>query len=95
VTGLSLIAAVTVGAVIGAAGRMLAARCRTAPIWLPLAAGVAAAVLATVLTRMAAVDGPGPTLVEFVLQVLFAAAGVTVVTLTADRPGSPTPGKIR
>jgi uncharacterized membrane protein YeaQ/YmgE (transglycosylase-associated protein family) len=94
-TGSSLIAAVTVGAVIGVAGRVLATRCRTVPMWLPLAAGVAAAVLATVLTRMAAVDGPGPTLVEFVLQVLFAAAGVTVVALTADRPGAHAPGKIR
>ncbi|GIF45145.1 GlsB/YeaQ/YmgE family stress response membrane protein [Actinoplanes xinjiangensis] len=94
-TGLSLIAAVSVGAVIGAAGRMLAARCRTVPVWLPLAAGVAAALLATVLTRMAATDGPGPTLVEFVLQVLFAAAGVTLVALTADRPGTPSSGEIR
>jgi uncharacterized membrane protein YeaQ/YmgE (transglycosylase-associated protein family) len=94
-TGLSLIAAVTVGAVIGVAGRMLAARCRTVPMWLPLAAGIAAAVLATVATRMASVAGPGPTLVEFVLQVLFAAAGVTVVALTADRPAPSAPGKIR
>ncbi|GIE78760.1 hypothetical protein Aph02nite_47100 [Actinoplanes philippinensis] len=93
-TGLSLIAAVTVGAVIGGAARILAARCRTAPWWLPLAAGVAAAVLATVLVRMAAAGGPGPTLVEFVLQVLFAGAGVTLVALTADRP-APASGKTR
>ncbi|BEL05229.1 hypothetical protein Q0Z83_034200 [Actinoplanes sichuanensis] len=94
-TGLSLIAAVTVGAVIGVAGRMLAARCRTVPVWLPPAAGVAAAVLATVLTRMASVGEPGPTLVEFVLQVLFAVAGVTAVALTAERPGTPTSEKLR
>ncbi|WP_433796946.1 hypothetical protein [Actinoplanes sp. CA-252034] len=95
-TGLSLIAAVTVGAFLGAAGRMVAVRCRTAPWWLPPAAGVAAALLATVAVRMATAGGPGPTLVELVLQVLFAAAGVTLVALTADRPGPVTsPGETR
>lgn len=94
-TGLSLISAVTVGAVIGVAGRILATRCRTVPMWLPPAAGVAAAVLATVGIRMTTVGGPGPALVEFVLQVLFATIGVTAVALTAERPGDPAPGKLR
>lgn len=87
-TGLSLITAVAVGAVIGLAGRFLAFRGRTVPVWLPVAAGVAAAVMATVIARMANSDRPGPTVLELVLQVLFAAAGVAVVAVTADRPAS-------
>ncbi|SDT27837.1 GlsB/YeaQ/YmgE family stress response membrane protein [Actinoplanes derwentensis] len=87
-TGLSLITAVAIGAVIGIVGRVLTRRGRNVPLWLPVAAGVAAAVLATVIARMANSDRPGPTLLEIVLQVLFAAAGVAVVAVTADRPSS-------
>ncbi|WP_328471417.1 hypothetical protein OHA21_07185 [Actinoplanes sp. NBC_00393] len=84
-TALSLIIAVTVGVVAGVTGRMLLRRGRTVPLWLPIAAGVAAAVLATVLSRMANTDRPGPTLTEILLQVLFAVAGVAVVAVTADQ----------
>ncbi|MFC4070295.1 hypothetical protein [Actinoplanes subglobosus] len=87
-TGQSLIIAVTVGVVLGVAGRLLAGRRRSLPLWLPPAAGVAAALLATVLTRMAATDPPTPATPEIILQVLFAAAGVTIVALTADRPSA-------
>ncbi|MBG0565448.1 GlsB/YeaQ/YmgE family stress response membrane protein [Actinoplanes aureus] len=84
-TALSLIIAVTVGVVVGVAGRTLVRRGRTVPLWLPIAAGVAAAVLATVVARMANTARPGPTATEVVLQVLFAAAGVALVAVTADR----------
>jgi uncharacterized membrane protein YeaQ/YmgE (transglycosylase-associated protein family) len=83
-TALSLIIAVTVGVVAGAAGRALVRR-RSVPLWLLVAAGVAAAVLATVVARMAGVERPGPTVTEVVLQILLAAAGVALVAATADR----------
>ncbi|MEU4427641.1 GlsB/YeaQ/YmgE family stress response membrane protein [Actinoplanes sp. NPDC024001] len=85
-TAHSLITAVILGLVIGVAGRMLLRRSRSVPVWLPIAAGVAAAVLATVIARMANTERSGPTVVEIALQVLFALAGVTVVAITADRP---------
>ena len=87
-TAHSLIIAVTAGVVLGVAGRLLVRR-RPVPLWLPVAAGVAAAVLATVVARAANSDRPGPTVVEVILQVLFAAAGVTLVLVTADRPAVP------
>lgn len=84
-TALSLIIAVAVGVIAGVAGRILLRRDRTVPLWLPVAAGVAAAVLATVLARMADTERSGPTVTEFVLQLLFAGAGVATVAMTADR----------
>ncbi|OJF15239.1 hypothetical protein [Couchioplanes caeruleus] len=85
-TALSLIIAVTVGLVAGVTGGLQVRRSRPVPLWVPVAAGVAAAILATVIARMADSDRPGPTLVELLLQVIFAAAGVAVVAVTADRP---------
>jgi uncharacterized membrane protein (UPF0136 family) len=84
-TAFSLIIAVTVGLVIGVAGRLVACRGRSAPWWLPVSAAVAAAVLATVAVRMANTDHTAPTLLEVALQLLFAVVGVAVVAATADR----------
>ena len=84
-TAHSLIIAMVVGLAVGVAGRVLACRNRTVPMWLPVAAAVAAAILATVIARMANSDRTGPTVLEFVLQALFAGAGVVVVAVTADR----------
>ena len=82
-TGQDLITAVAVGAVVGAAGHLLLRRRRCVPWWVPLAAGVAAAVLATVLSWMAEPGRTGPTLLEIAVQVLAAVAGVTIVATTA------------
>jgi uncharacterized membrane protein YeaQ/YmgE (transglycosylase-associated protein family) len=86
-TGQGLITAVVVGVVIGVAGRALACRGRGVPLWLPPAAGVAGAVLATVVLWMADTDRTGPTLLEAGLQVFFAIVAVTIVAVTADPPG--------
>lgn len=83
-TALSLITAVTVGLVLGAGGHLLIRRGRSVPPWLPVAAGIGAAVLAAVLARMANSERPAPTAAEIVLEVLFAAAGVALVARTAD-----------
>lgn len=89
-TAQSLIIAVAVGLVVGCTGRLLIRRGRSVPLWLPVAAGVAAAVLAAVITRMANTDQPGPTVIEVALQVLFAVIGVLLVAMTADRQPSET-----
>jgi hypothetical protein len=81
----SLIIAVTVGIVIGVVGRVVVCRGRAVPWWLPAAAGVAAAVLVTVVAWMADADRSGPTALEVLLQVLSAAAGVAVVAVTTER----------
>ncbi|MEV0902765.1 hypothetical protein [Actinoplanes sp. NPDC049802] len=85
-TAHSLIIAVAVGVVTGVAGRLFARRRRLVPVWLPISAGVAAAVLATVLTWLADAILSGLSDAAVVLQVLFAAAAVAIVVLTADRP---------
>lgn len=84
-TAVSLVTAVTIGLVIGLAGRFVTTHGRGAPLWLPLAVGVGAAVFATIVTRMANADRTGLTVVEVLLQVLFAGAGVALVAATADR----------
>lgn len=89
-TAHSLLFAVTAGLVVGVAGRFLACRGRAVPLWLPVAAAMPAT-LATVVARMANADRPDLTMLEVVLQVLFAAAGVAVVALTADRPTADSP----
>jgi hypothetical protein len=76
---------VTAGVVVGVAGRFLACRGRSVPLWLPIAAAVAAAMLATFVARMTGSDRPDPTLFEIVLQVLLTATAVAAVALTADR----------
>lgn len=89
-TASSLISAVTVGVVIGLAGWLLIRRARVAPPWLPVAGSVGAALLATILARLATTDQTSLTAPVVVLQILFAAAGVAAVAGTADRskPGA-------
>ncbi|MFI5496871.1 GlsB/YeaQ/YmgE family stress response membrane protein [Actinoplanes sp. NPDC051859] len=84
-TALSLVTAVTVGLVTGLTGRVVAPRSRPAPWWLPVAAGIAAAMLATVVARTTNSAPGGPGLVEIGLQLLLATAAVTAVGVTADR----------
>lgn len=80
----SLILAVTVGLAIGVVGRVVLCRGRPVPLWLPVAAAVAAAVLVTVIARTANTDRPELTALEIILQVLFATAAVALVAATTD-----------
>ncbi|WP_328474399.1 GlsB/YeaQ/YmgE family stress response membrane protein [Actinoplanes sp. NBC_00393] len=86
-TAHSLIIAVTVGIVVGVAGHILTCRGRSVPLWLPPAAAVAAAVLATVIARMANASRPDLTPAEIIVQVLSAVAVVALVAVT----GGPAP----
>ncbi|BBH67162.1 hypothetical protein ACTI_38470 [Actinoplanes sp. OR16] len=81
-TAVSLAAAVAVGVVAGLAA-LVPLRRRGLPLWLPFAAGVGAAVLASVVTRLSNAERTSLTLVEFMLQILFAGAGLAAVAVTA------------
>jgi hypothetical protein len=87
-TATSLISAVTVGLVLGVLARWLVAACRSVPFWLPPAAGVGAAVLATVAARLAGVDGSQVSLIEVILQLGAAGLSLSAVAATGDRQRS-------
>lgn len=86
----SLIAALTIGAIIGVCARWFVPPNRGIPFWVLLAVAIGAAVLGSVIVRLAGVGDSALSLVEVVLQVTFATAGVTLVAATADRsPSNP------
>ncbi|WP_127507812.1 GlsB/YeaQ/YmgE family stress response membrane protein [Actinoplanes solisilvae] len=91
----SLVTALAVGTVLGLGGRWIVPAGRVVPVWVTLAVGIGAAVLATVVARLAGVYNPGVSLVEVVLQVIFAASGVALVAATADRPYNNGRGNVR
>ena len=80
----SLVTALAIGTVLGVCGRWIVPAGRGVPFWVPLAVALGAAVLGTVVGRLAGVDSPGVSPVEVTLQVVFAAAGVSLVAATAD-----------
>ncbi len=95
-TASSLIAAVAVGLVLGVLAWWLVPACRRVPFWLPSAVGVGAAVLGTVIARLAGVDTSRVSPVELVLQVAVAALSLGVVAATADhRPPTNRYGGVR
>jgi uncharacterized membrane protein YeaQ/YmgE (transglycosylase-associated protein family) len=86
----SLVAALSVGAVIGVCARWFVPSGRGIPFWVPLGVAIGAAVLGSVIARLAGVGGSAVSVVEVVLQVTFATAGVALVIATADRrPSDP------
>jgi hypothetical protein len=85
VTAVSLITAVTVGALLGLAGRLATSARRRTPLWLPVAVGVGAALLGTIIARLADSEAAGLTRTEVVLQVVLGVLGVALVVATGDR----------
>ncbi|MCM4083815.1 hypothetical protein [Paractinoplanes hotanensis] len=81
----SLITALAVGTTFGLGGWWLIPAGRSVPFWVPLAVAVSAAMLATVVVRLAGIDTSGVTAVEVVVQMVFAGTGVGLVAATADR----------
>ncbi|SCE98974.1 hypothetical protein [Micromonospora mirobrigensis] len=82
-TGAALVSALLVGLVVGTLGRLVVPRRRAVPVWLTVAAGVAAALLGTIVARLDGVDVRDSG-VRLLVQV--AAAGVAV--LLAVRAGA-------
>ncbi|NKZ04077.1 transglycosylase [Actinomadura latina] len=74
-----LVAAVVLGAVIGALGRLLVPGRPGMPGWLLMAAGVVAAFAGTGLAQVFGLAGGGWSPWETVLQIVLAAAGVCLV----------------
>ncbi|XVV08394.1 GlsB/YeaQ/YmgE family stress response membrane protein [Actinoplanes sp. CA-131856] len=76
-----LISAVIVGLVIGALGRLVVPGRQHIPIWLTILIGVVAAVLGTfIAAAMGVAQTPGVDWIELVIQVILAAAGVSLVS---------------
>ncbi|GIF01257.1 GlsB/YeaQ/YmgE family stress response membrane protein [Paractinoplanes rishiriensis] len=80
-----LIAAVAVGTAVGIAGRLIMPPRRRVPVWLPVAVGIGAALLGTVVARLADSDSSGFSIAELTTQLTFAALGIAWVAATADR----------
>jgi hypothetical protein len=81
----SLITGLAVGVVFGLVGRWLVPAGRRLPFWVLLAVSVSAAMLGTVVGRLADINTAGVTPVDLILQATFAAAAVSLVTATAER----------
>ncbi|MGW1058215.1 GlsB/YeaQ/YmgE family stress response membrane protein [Micromonospora rubida] len=77
VTG--FITAIIIGLVIGALGRLVVPGKQTIPIWLTLLIGVVAAILGTLVAGAFGVDDTaGIDWIELLIQVIFAAIGVSL-----------------
>lgn len=83
VTG--IITAIIVGLVIGALGRLVVPGRQNISILLTMAIGVVAALLGTVIARLAGIDTSGFSFIELLIQVLLAAGGVALVAGTVRR----------
>ena len=80
-----VITALVVGLIVGALGRLAVPGRQNIPIWLTLAIGVGAALLGTVIVRLAGVDTAGFSAVELLMQVILAAGAVVLIAGTAAR----------
>ncbi|MEU5910022.1 GlsB/YeaQ/YmgE family stress response membrane protein [Micromonospora sp. NPDC047527] len=79
-------AAIIIGLIIGALGRLVVPGKQSIPIWLTLAIGVLAAILGTLVAGVFGVDDTaGIDWIELFIQVVFAAIGVSIVAGTYGR----------
>ncbi|MER7890167.1 hypothetical protein ABTX15_10120 [Micromonospora sp. NPDC094482] len=76
-TGDALISALVVGLAIGTAGRLVLPGRKAAPVWLTLALGVAAALLGSIVVRVASADVDELSTLRLAVQT--GCAGVAVV----------------
>ncbi|MFI7520396.1 hypothetical protein [Micromonospora globbae] len=81
-SGTALVSALVVGLAIGAAGRW-AVPGRRAPLWLTLAFGVAAALLGSIVARLAGADIDALPTLRLAVQTGCAAGAVLLALLTA------------
>lgn len=81
-----IIAALVIGLIIGALGRLVIPGKQNIPIWLTLVIGVVAAFLGTLVAgALGVAETPGIDWIEIALQVGLAAAGVALVAGTRGR----------
>ena len=82
----SVIVAIIVGLIIGVLGRMVAPGKQDIPLWLTLLVGVVAAFIGTAIASALDIsDTKGFDFWEFVIQVIVAAVGVSLVAGVAGR----------
>ncbi|TDD95842.1 GlsB/YeaQ/YmgE family stress response membrane protein [Actinomadura rubrisoli] len=72
------LAAIVLGVVIGVLGRLIVPGRRGMPVWLPIAAGVAAAFAGTGLSHMVGLERDGWDYWETAFQIGFAAVGASL-----------------
>ena len=87
-----IVTAIIIGLIVGALGRLAVPGRQNIPIWLTLVIGVAAALLGTVLARVAGVDTTGFSGLQLLIQVALAAIGVILVVGGTGRRGRRAPG---
>jgi uncharacterized membrane protein YeaQ/YmgE (transglycosylase-associated protein family) len=76
-----IITAIVVGLIVGALGRLVVPGRQTIPIWVTILIGVVAAVLGTFIAAAIGVaDTTGIDWIELTIQVVLAAAGVSLVS---------------
>jgi hypothetical protein len=90
VSGTALVSALVVGLAIGVAGRW-AVPGRRAPLWLTLAFGVAAALLGSIVARLAGADIDALPTLRLAVQTGCAAGAVLLALLTAGHRASTVP----
>ncbi|RZU51187.1 hypothetical protein EV385_2989 [Krasilnikovia cinnamomea] len=79
----SITAALVIGGVLGAAAALALGDRRRIPVWVLISVGVAAALAATVLARLAGLDASRLRLAELLVQIVAAAVALVV----AGAPG--------
>jgi hypothetical protein len=83
-TTTALAAALLVGGVMGTLGHLAVPRGRV-PRWVTVAVATGAALLGTIVARLAGIGVGEFSLVEFLIQMVFGATGIAIVAGTADR----------
>ncbi|MFI7609330.1 hypothetical protein ACIBTV_30045 [Micromonospora sp. NPDC049366] len=92
-TGSALVSALVVGLAVGGAGRFVVPGRTAVPVWLTLALGVAAALLGSILVRVAGADVHEPDALWLVVQTGSAGVAVVLAVLAGrQRPADVTTG---
>lgn len=84
-SGSALLSALVVGSAVGVAGRLIIPGRKVAPVWLTLALGVAAALLGSIVTRLAGASVDELAAPQLIVQSGFAALAVVLAIITAGR----------
>ena len=82
----SIIGAIIIGLVLGVLGRLFAPGKQNIPIWLTIVIGIVAAFIGTLIASLF-VNTSGFSIVELIVQVLVAAAGVYAVAAMYAKRG--------
>ncbi|MDZ5442369.1 hypothetical protein U2F26_06430 [Micromonospora sp. 4G57] len=92
-SGSALVSALIAGLAVGTAGRLVVPGQKAAPVWLTLALGVAAALLGSIMVRLAGADVDQPAVPRLIVQSVFAGVAVALAIVAAgrQRPADPAP----